>query len=94
MKLYHKDRLIGTVTNITPEDTFDMSGDIELSPIAEEYKAMFAYLTDEDSLNSGAEPPFEESYLDDWFLEDEHGVRKEIGCPGIYYEDREVLWRE
>ena len=48
----------------------------------------------EEALTSGAAPPFDKAYLDDWFLEDETGAKKEIGCPGIYFEDKEVFWRE
>jgi hypothetical protein len=94
LKLYHKTRLIGTISNITPEDTFEMSGDIALTTAAAEYKPLFSYLTNEEALTSGAEPPFDKAYLDDWFLENEQGVRKEIGCPGIYYAEGEILWRE
>ncbi|HEY9869384.1 MAG TPA: hypothetical protein V6D08_09480 [Candidatus Obscuribacterales bacterium] len=94
IKLYHKDKLIGTITNVGAEDAFEMSGDIDLTPAADEYRPVFAYLTDEEAIVSGAKPPFDQAYLDNWFLEDEQGVRKEILCPGIYYDDKEVFWRE
>jgi hypothetical protein len=94
LKLYHKNNLIGTISNVAPEDTFEMSGDIELTSLSEQYRPMFTYLTDEDALKSGADLPFDEEYLGDWFLEDDLGERKEIACPGIYYEDNEVFWRE
>jgi hypothetical protein len=94
LKLYHKDELIGTITNVVPEDTFEMSGDIKLTSLADQYKPMFAYLTNQDTHTSGGLLPFDEVYLDHWFLEDEQGVKREIVCPGIYYEDKEVFWRE
>jgi len=94
LKLYHKDKLIGTISNVAPEDTFEMSGDIELTPLADQYKPVFAYLTNEESLTSGVAPPFDKEYFDDWFLEDELGGKKEIACPGIYYHDKEIFWRD
>lgn len=93
LKLYQKVTFVGTITNIASEDTFDMSGDIELSNQAEKYTAMFAYLTDEEAMQSGAELPFDPALLDDWYLEDEHGIKTEIPCPGIYLEDKEIHWR-
>lgn len=94
LKLYHKQHLIGEISNAAPEDTFEMSGDIQLTPVADQYKPMMTYLTDEEALKSGATPPFEEAMTEDWFLEDESGARKEIGCPAIYFQDNEVFWRE
>lgn len=94
MKLYHKNTLIGSITNASPEDMFEMSGDIHLTREAEVYRSVFEFLTDEERMSSGAEPPFAAEYLEGWFLEDEDGNRKEIVCPGIYFDDREVFWRE
>lgn len=93
LKLYHGEKLIGTISNVTVEDQFNMSGDIELTSAADAYKPVFSYLTDEDALTSGAPLPFDKSYLDHWSLE-ENDIRREIGCPGIYYEEGEVLWNE
>lgn len=50
VKLYHKDKLIGTISNVAPEDTFEMSGDIELTPEADLYRPVFVYLTNGDAL--------------------------------------------
>lgn len=94
LKLYHKEELIGTISNVAPEDTFEMSGDIALTVAALHYKRMFEYLTDEEALSNGATPPFEEQLMEDWFIEDESGHRREIACPGIYFDDNEILWRE
>jgi hypothetical protein len=94
LKLYHKDRLIGLISNIAPEDTFEMSGDIALTAVAQEYKEKFAYLSDEDALTNGTNPPFDESFLNGWYLEQPDGERKPIDCPGICFPDGEVFWRE
>ena len=76
LKLYHKDNLIGTISNVAPEDTFEMSGSIELTPLSEKYKPMFVYLANEETLTSGADLPFDESDLDNWFLENEKGEKR------------------
>ncbi len=94
LKLYHKDELIGTISNVAPEDTFEMSGDIALTAAALNYKRMFEYLTDEEALLSGATPPFEELFLEECYIEDESGKRREIACPGVYFADNEIFWRE
>jgi len=94
LKLYHKDKLIGTITDVVPEDTFEMSGDIDLTEDAENYREMFSFLTHKDETNSKRDSPFDESYLDGWSIEDETGSRTKIACPGIYFEANEILWRE
>ncbi|MCA9802576.1 MAG: hypothetical protein KC777_11460, partial [Cyanobacteria bacterium HKST-UBA02] len=84
LKLYLKDVLVVTITHITTFDTFEKSSRIALTPAAEKFKPVFSNLTDEKSLTSGAPLPFDESFLDEWFLVDENCARKEIGGPGIY----------
>ncbi|MBX3150422.1 hypothetical protein KF728_09760 [Candidatus Obscuribacterales bacterium] len=94
--LYHRDRLIGHVTNITPEDMFQWSGYIELSSAANDYQVMFDYFNDESREREPEEPdesplPFDESMLDAWYIEDEDG-RREISFPVI--SAGEVFWRD
>ncbi|HEY9685058.1 MAG TPA: hypothetical protein V6C86_26015 [Oculatellaceae cyanobacterium] len=48
------------ISNVTPEDTFEMSGDIEPTSLADQYRPMLTYPTDEDALKSGADLPFDE----------------------------------
>ena len=78
LKLFHGPVLIGTISNITPE--------------FEGYKPIFSFLLSNDGLTDGSDPPFEESYFDNWVLEDESGKQQSIGIPAI--EDGEVIWRE
>jgi hypothetical protein len=65
-----------------------------LTSLADQFKPIIAYLTNEDTHTSGSPLPSDEVDLDHWFLEDEQGLKREIVCPGIYYEDKEVFWRE
>jgi hypothetical protein len=92
LKLFHGPVLIGTISNITPEDMFEMSGDIQLTPEFERYKPIFSFLLSNDGLTDGSDPPFEESYFDNWLLEDESGKQQPIDIPSI--EDGEVMWRD
>lgn len=94
--LYHRDRLVGHVTNITPEDMFQWSGYIELTPTANDYQVMFDYFNDESREREPEEQdedplPFDEAMLDAWYIEDEDG-RREISFPVV--SEGEVFWRE
>jgi hypothetical protein len=88
-KLYHRTKLIGIIKNVFV-DGLEMGGDVELAAEAEPYKPLFAFLTDDEKAMQ--EPPFPESMLEGWFIEDEQGVRREIGAPAISAE-MEVYWR-
>lgn len=92
LKLYHQDTFIGTITNISPEDNYEMSGAIDLSADFEKYRTIFAYLLTDDGQTRGGEPPFDDFYFDGWILEDERGNRTHIDIPSI--ENDEIIWRE
>lgn len=90
-KLYHNDTLIGLISNITPEDNFESSGNIELTNEFERYRPVFDYLLANDGQTDGPQP-FGDDYFDNWFLEDEEGKRTLIGIPAI--ENGEAIWRD
>jgi hypothetical protein len=95
--IYHRQTLVGTVTNICVEDMFWWSGDIELTPEARNYQVMFDYLNAEERQREPEEPdeselPFDESLMDDWSLEDENG-RREIMFPRVT-EEGLAIWRD
>ncbi len=92
LKLYHGDVLIGIVSNITPEDNYEMCGAIALTPAFGDYKFVFDYLLANDGQTDGSPQPFDDSYYHGWFLVDESGVRKPIFIPAI--DNNEVIWRE
>lgn len=90
LKLFHRTTLIGTISELSYETPW-YSGTIALTPEAEPYKELFAYMMEEEEQTE--DPPFDESILDDWFIEDEaDGERFEAGCPNIA-EDGEIWWR-
>src|SRR5438046_854020 len=95
--LYHGDKLIGVIKNIAVEDMSNWSGDIELAGAVGAYQVMFDYFNDENHQREPEEPdeeplPFDESLLDDWFIEDENGKR-EVSFPAVTPEG-EVFWRD
>lgn len=92
LKLYHGENLIGVISNVAPEDNYEMNGDIQLMPVFEKYKPLFSCLLANDGLTTGGELPFDDSYLEGWFLLDESGNRKPIDIPAI--ENNEIIWRE
>ncbi len=93
LKLYHGAVLIGTVSKITPEDHHEMSGDIELTPDAANYQHIFSYLLSNDGLTDGSEPPFEESYFDNWALEDESGNKQSVILEDVYRKLEVAKWQ-
>ncbi len=41
-KLFHGEILIGTVSNVVPEDNYEMAGNIELTADGKKYEPIFA----------------------------------------------------
>lgn len=94
LKLFHREKLVGLISDVSRDDTFSMSGRIELTDAGNEYKQIFSFLTDEEKMNRGDEQelPFREEDLDGWSIEDESGERLTIMAPGVY-DDGEICWR-
>ncbi len=90
MKLLHRAKPIGIITNVVPEDT-GFAGDLELLPAAEPFKPLFDFLVDEERINE--EPPFSEQILDGWSIEDDQGTNRPIWAPAIHDSYRLILWR-
>ena len=91
MNLYHGNTLIGTIASIATDDEVEWNGIITFTPEGEAYRHVFDYLANES--NDGAELPFEETYLDDWFLEEEPGMLQEVAIPTINYDECEIVWQ-
>ena len=89
LKLYHGLELIGYIKNAAPDGLW-MAGEVELTPAAEAYRDAFAFMTDDEKRSS--KPPFDEAIFDNWFVEDESGIRKETIFPAVH-EDGEIYWR-
>jgi hypothetical protein len=91
LKLYHRDTLLGEITNLSQEGVW-MSGDLETTPAAATYRDFFAYLTDE---NKGQEDqPFGEDYLnpENWFVVEDDGRKRGIEVPAVH-ADQSIDWR-
>ena len=71
-----------------------MHGAIQLTEKAADYKAVLDYWITPDK-DPAVEPPFPKSLFENWFVEDEEGVRHEICIPGIFISDgkQEIMWR-
>lgn len=90
LKLFHDKDLIGTITNEVPDD-FASVGDITLTDKGTEYKDIFEFFSDQDK-RMYVEPPFSNSQLENWFVENEQGERTEISTPAIN-DKNEIWWR-
>lgn len=91
LKLYHGDVLVGTISNVVPEDNYEMAGDIELTADGKNYEPVFAFLLSNDGLTDGSDR-YENSVYENWSLEDPDGKRHDIGIPAV--ENGEIIWRE
>ena len=81
MKLFHDSELMGNI-EFLGVDGFDMIGKISLTPEGEKFKEMFAFFRDES--NAHMEPPYSQSELWGWEIEDHEGIlRKIVGSPAI-----------
>ncbi|MCW3098219.1 MAG: hypothetical protein JWL77_3837 [Chthonomonadaceae bacterium] len=89
MKLYHKELLLGEITDVGTDQPW-MMGSIQFTPQAATYQDFFAFMTDES--NAMEEPPFSEDLLENWFIEDELGKKQEIEFPAVH-EDNTIEWR-
>lgn len=90
LKLFHEDKLIGTIENPT-SDELAFVGDITFTPTADGYKELFAFFND-DEKRWTVEPPFRAEWLDNWFIENEQGNRDKIAVP-VINADGGIWWR-
>jgi hypothetical protein len=91
LKLYHESKLVGLISNPADNDRNWKSGDVALTPEGEKYKPLFAYLTTDDD-EKDPNQKFEDAMYDNWFIEDEHGVRLETIIPAIH-SNGDIYWR-
>ncbi|CAN5361395.1 hypothetical protein BH11CYA1_BH11CYA1_35930 [soil metagenome] len=93
LNLYHNSTRVGTITDAS-SNGFDTHGIIKLLPSSEQYKPIFEYFQNQERPKSDA-PPFEEHFLENWFIENEQNQLQEIGLPGIFDLDhrKHIMWR-
>lgn len=91
MKLIHNSQLIGTIENPCREG-MSMAGDLVLTEAADRYLEMFAFLVGPKDPYQA--PPFPESELWGWTIEDDNGnIREVIGCPAVSNNGTIIQWR-
>lgn len=90
LKLFHDKDLIGTITNEMPDD-FAFVGEVSLTEQGTKYKDIFEFFSDQDK-RMYVEPPFSNSQLENWFVENEQGERTEISTPAVNNKN-EIWWR-
>ena len=88
-KLFHRNRMVGVVSNLFYEFPW-FTGDIALNENIKHYRPFFEHMAKEDSLNG--EFPDIENLWDDWWI-DEDGVRREAGMVHIDLDDNSVSYR-
>lgn len=90
MKLLHRSKLIGEISNVEVSDMWFV-GEIHLLPAAEPFKPLFDFLIDEE--RNDQEPPFSEEVLEGWSIEDADGVTHSIFAPAIDNNYTTIEWR-
>ena len=85
LKLYHEDNLVALISDHSPNG-FEMHGSLQLTEKAAAYKAVLDYWADPNK-DPQQEPPFPTSLFENWFVEDQEGVRHEICIPGVFTRD-------
>jgi hypothetical protein len=90
LKLFHDKDLIGTITNEMPDD-FAFVGEVSLTEQGTKYKEIFEFFSDQDK-RMYVDPPFSDSQLENWFVENEYGERTEISTPAVN-DKNEIWWR-
>ncbi len=91
MKLFHNSKLIGNIEFLGVNYP-DMLGHLSLTTEGEKFKEMFAFFRDESKAH--LEPPYTESELWGWVIEDHEGNMREIlGCPAVLDDFTTIYWR-
>jgi hypothetical protein len=91
LKLYHGDKLIGTVTDLDSDYPW-YGGKIQLTDAAKEFAHIWEFFTSEGGREK--EPPFEiaDEVYENWSIVDEKGLRVAIFDLPAVHSDGEVWW--
>ncbi len=90
LKLYRGSDVLGTVTN-PEQDGPQITAVLELTDASAKYKELLDYIM--SVKEDGEDPPLELRVYDDWFIEDEQGVKRGIFAPAIYPDAKYISWR-
>jgi hypothetical protein len=91
LKLYHRDRLLGEITDVSQEGIW-MSGHLEPTPAAAAYRGFFDSMSDESKAHE--DPPFGEDFLnaENWSVVEDSGQKRGIEVPAVH-ADQSIDWR-
>lgn len=90
LKLYRGSDSVGIVSNPEQEGPEIIAG-LEFTTAAAKYRELLDYMMSE--IDATQDPPPEFNIFEDWFIEDEHGVKKPIFMPTIYDGGTNLSWR-
>ena len=90
LKLYRGSDVIGIVTE-PAQDGPETVAALELTAAAANYKELLDYVM--SVKKEDEDPPAELHVFDDWFIEDEHGVKRGIFSPAIRPDAKFISWR-
>ncbi|MBP6747911.1 hypothetical protein KA344_21965 [bacterium] len=90
LKLYRGADVIGIVTDPAQEGP-QITADLKLTPAAANHKELLDYMMSKKV--RGQDPPESLNLWEDWFIEDENGVKRGIFAPAIYPDAKFISWR-
>ena len=90
LKLYRGSDIVGVVTNPEQEGP-EIIAALEFTAAAAKYRELLEYTMSEKDATQ--DPPPEFNFFEDWFIEDENGVKKPISIPAIYDGGTNLSWR-
>ncbi len=90
LKLYRGADVVGIVTD-PEQDGPQITAALELTPVAGDYKELFDYMM--SVTRDSPDPPSALNIFEDWFIEDESGVKRGIFLPAIRPDAKFISWR-
>ena len=90
LKLYRGADVVGIVTNPEQEGP-QITAVLELTPAAANHKDVLNYMM--SVTRDSPDPPLALYIFEDWFIEDDKGVKRGIFLPAIRSDAKFISWR-
>ena len=90
LKLYRGSDVIGIVTEPAQDGPQTIAA-LELTAAAVNHKELLNYMM--TVTRDSPDPPVELNIFEDWFIEDENGVKRGIFLPAIRPDAKFISWR-
>ena len=90
LKLYCGADVVGIVTNPEQEGP-QITAVLELTPAAANHKDVLNYMM--SVTRDSPDPPLALNIFEDWFIEDDKGVKRGIFLPAIRSDAKFISWR-